>query len=591
MFRSFFGLGLILFLLSMAPLGLVGQETAGSGQAPQVSNNQNSNQPIPGLDLKGRCKNYDQSKSPVVCKFLATNYDEIRHLCGLSTSPRWLHPSTWFAKYNPMDSVPQKVLYRIDDEAFAQDEHWAPEDRETLSRLLSFVYVTSAGIPQWPESSDPSNPPKPSTDPSAPYFLTARQMKYLSSTASVGQVISLPGLPAHIEFETSVVQTSSCSDVLSAMASAGISLAALGGSAKLSAQSNSNAEYRLVYGLFESPLAYMRDTPSLQQAFYFQALHAYLTAYQAPPVKDPALSYIQSARAIIIASALQNQSNVSNGVSGNAQYGIPLLSFGASGSVQGQSDDNVTSQEFHALVGDVSVNNFPNWDATTTYLQTEEPGVAQPAGAPKLDSSTKRASTSLGIGGMPSDLCTPSLWQLESGTKAPSDLRLDGIVPVTGTSDASRGGGPVSPSSPVECTFSLSAGGVSTFSGNLVLIPRPSGIASPLKIPFSITFTSPKLLALAEDPPAAWWYQLAADNSVDKNHLPETTGIKLTCNPPSNAGILATFSSLGPKNEKGEFLELAVAPVGATPPKSCTLSGSVILFEQDGTPLEIAIPK
>ncbi len=601
MLRRYFGLALTVFLLSQGPVRLAAQK-AGSGK----------NNPTAGEGK--RCAGTYSSNPNPACEFLAHNYDEIRQMCGLSVSKSLWNPWTWHAKYKSIDSVPKKVLYRIDQETFSDGDQWVAEDREALSRLMSFVYAGS--ISKWPgvKQADPpseaseANASTKSNNPAETYTLTPGQIKYLSSSASVGRVLSLPGLPAYISRETRVVQTSSCSDVLSAMASAGVSLAAFGASAKVSAQSNSNLKYRFIYGLFKSPLAHMEETPSLQQAFYLQALRAYL-AYQENQKKAPAdLNYIKAARAFIFSSILQSQTDFSAGANAGGQYGVLFGSFQASGSGQDTSNDNVSSQEFHVLVGDVAAEPLPKLSEIATSLG--QLGVAQPAGPPKLDPSTNRAIASVSIAGMPSDLCTLGLWRLDPLSKdqlssaglladvqrpLPQDLHLDSVAPATSTSDSSTPPGRVWPSSPVECTFTLSADGISTFAASIALFHQPSGSqpsdgkSQGVEIPFTILYKTPVLVALRDDPPQDWWFQLQADSSVDKSRFPETTAVQVSCNPPASAAVLAGYNSLH-AGMKGDFLELSIPRGSASVAPPCSISGHVTLFQQDGTPVEVEIP-
>lgn len=579
---------LLLLLVVLQPLGL-------RAQKPTV--------------VERRCPGANPDTSNPMCQFLGENYDEMRARCGLLVSNRW-KPQYWFKPYHQVDAVPTAVLYGVDKSAFGTDK-WIPTDRNSMIRLLSY-----AGC-------DPSA--------AAGCGVLDGQILTLSEARSVGQTLTLDPLLspdiALVKGVTSVVQTMSCSDVLAAAESAKVGVSVASANQKITTRDTSSNNYKLVYGLFQSPMTFLKNAPS-PQTYYFVAADWYLRHLQprdagghipSPDSPNPP-KYIAAARAAVVYDEYATQGSSSIDVSGSGQYSTPVASVEASASYQDTTQSNQANHQFRALIdiSNLEDDSLPSWRETASYFASGQ--VAIVAVVPAFDATSNTVKTTVAIEGMPASLCKPGVWVANSHSNTEGSCTDSGTA---GTSfsliSAQRFIAPVGTAGTLaaantskgQCRFvlerTLAPLGLDlaldgSFTGSLRPnrdqpdTPPPCAIAIPVSIPG--TFDAPKVTlfsapapvtAAGAFPPSSFWYQLAPDTYIDKG-VPPVPTVAITCanaTTPNPAITAATFQSAAPvpgssstTTVKGSFLQLqfantASAGVSTSSPATCTAAGTV----------------
>lgn len=559
-----------------------------------------ANPPRPQLKNRTKTPCLDSSKDDppdTFCGFLRYNYATVQKVCGLAPTKSWVMPWTWFRDTDPIKAVPNKVLSSMGSkEPNADNSYVLLEDTTSLSRLMT--YVSS----------------QPLVD--ANNIFVSGIMAKIESPDAVGKNLQFdPALDPEIMLVGGsgvVVHSLSCSDVWSAMVSSGISFNAAKAAAKISAEDDTDTTYKLVYGLFESPMAYMAENHP--DTFYFEALDWYLRSAAnstdgKTPVKE-GLNYIKAVRGIAVYSSLKGQTTTMGSGSASAGFSSPLFSIDASVSDNATSKGELKTQVFRILLGQASSANLPSLDTTANYLNSLI--TARSQGAPSLDSDKSRLKMSVEIDGMPHSLCQPGIWKVgptpqsttpktgsetqTAGHAQPTDSTPRLVDVVYHKPGESAGAGAVRTRS--KCEFDLS-GDVNVngnFSGILSLQQINSSIAIPFKVANSVPL--PKLQAL-DAPPATsnnegdWDFQIISSSGIDKSVDPDTAEVTVACSDSSSIQPVtsATFESSF-KNAKGTFLKIhALVSPSTVSVSTCQLSGTVNLTATNGTILKTEFPK
>jgi hypothetical protein len=361
--------------------------------------------------------------------------------------------------------------------------------------------------------------------------------------------------------------------------------------AKISAEDDTATTYKLVYGLFKSPMAYMAD--EYPDTFYFETLDWYIRAANTgnpPGQKGP--NYLQSIRGIAIYSTLKSQTKGSGNLSASAGFSSPLFSIDGSASNNATSTGELSTQVFHILLGDSSVAMLPSFSNTVAYLGGLH---AVPKSSPAFDSGSGNLALSVQIEGMPHSLCRRDSWTVVnkakdgSSTGHPSLALVNAIYHKPGESVSAS-----SVRTRSECEFQLSADAdpndTSNFSG--ALSPNiDKSITPSLAIQFSVSYSlpDPKLRSLDVPPDKSnnegdWNFQIINANGIDKNVDPDTKDLVVTCNPALSvpATTNATFQSAY-KNAKGSYLRIhALLSPSTVSVNNCQLSGQVDMVGTNG---------
>jgi hypothetical protein len=405
----------------------------------------------------------------------------------------------------------------------------------------------------------------------------------------------------------SVVHSLSCSDVWSAMVNAGASYNVAKAAAKISAEDDTDTTYKLVYGLFASPMEYARE--ERPDTYYFEALDWYIREARsghAPPATGP--YYVKGVRGIAIYSTLKGQSTTTGSANASAGFSAPVFSIDASASDNAESNGQIKTRIFHVLLGQASSANLPSFADTVKYLSAIN---ANPKSQVSFDKQRQNLKMSVEIDGMPHSLCRRDIWQASPRTKGstdsphPSLALVDAVYHKPGESVVQ---GSVRTAS--QCEFELSAevdpGDTADFTG--ILSPNMGGIVTsnePSKDPslaiwFDVPYSLPNPKLSALDTPSAdsknegdWEFQIEQGNGIDKSVDPDTSAVTLICSPALTqlAVTNATFESVF-KNAKGSYLKVHASLSPATADvKTCTLGGFVKLTGVNGVAANACIGK
>ena len=525
------------------------------------------------------CDPWDKNeKVDTFCGFLRYNYSTLQKVCGLAPTKSWL-PWTWFRDTDPIKAIPSRVLASmVSTEQPAEKTYVLLEDTTSLSRLMTYVAKD---------------------DLVSDSLLSDKVMSTIESPAGVGNNLQFdPTLDPEIMLVSgsgTVVHTLSCSDVWSAMVNSGVAFSMAKAAAKISAEDDTSTTYKLVYGLFESPMAYMSQ--SHPETYYFEALDWYLRAKgqgnQIDPAKGP--FYIKAVRGIAIYSTLKRETTTTGSGSASAGFASPLFSIDASASDNATSKGELKSQVFHILLGDASSSSLPTPNDTATYLNKT---TVRPMAALAFDKGD--LTMSVGIEGMPHSLCQQGIWQIATGD-AHRIFRITNLVyhrpgdPVTQNSVRTRS----------QCEFQLAVKDdptitsdfTGTLSSTLDLQTKPA-----LGIPFLVTYSLPTPSLLALDAPSStgnegdWDFQILSGTGIDKSADPDASQVTVSC-PGSDGKTLsavntattdATFLSLF-KNARGNYLKIHALLPSNQIAKNCLLSGRVILAAQNGPKIYVQI--
>lgn len=577
------------------------------------------------------CGDWNKSeKANTFCGFLRDNYSTLQRVCGLAPSKSWIEPWTWLRNLDPIKAVPPQVLSSMHSRVRSQqdqqeNEYLLLEDTTSLSRLLTYVSPT-------PLINDGTKTFKEDV------------LLHIEGPEGVDQNLQFNPI---LDPETmlalgsgNVVHMLSCSDVWSAMVNAGISFNPIKAAAKISAEQDTNTTYKLVYGLFESPMEYMRrEHPD---TFYFETLDWYLRqARTGKPDKagnatqdssNQVFNYIKSARGIAIYSALKEQTTSTGNGSVSGGFTSPFFSIDASASDSATSKGELKTQVFHILLGEASDAQLPNIESTAHYLNHSIQ--ANVHSAPVFDKDKHVLKMSIQIEGMPHSLCQRGVWIVTSPVTdiAKGANASQATTVVTGSPDgdttpelfdvAYHKAGEVINGSTVrtrsQCEFELSgpANATSNFSGVLspyISAPNAtnksgssavtggegSSAFTTIQIPFNVPYDPPKPTLQAVDSPTAsptdrdWNFQIVDSSGIDKGMDPDASKVQVQCNEKIVAQTTAnaTFLSLL-NNMRGSYLKIHTtvpAPDKGKSISDCSLSGRVIMTARNGTKVQVEV--
>lgn len=546
-------------------------------------------------------------KANTMCKFLGDNYDEMRARCGLlSKRNRTWWPPNWFRSYQPIDSVPARVLYGIDKEAFLKpatkcdgsqpaesqsakskcagsqstgskltgskpdpNTDWIETNRFALIRLLSSVGCKSGDTP--PPCNNPGNDP---TD------FSGFPLNPGSDPDSINQILNFdplfPPNRALIKGVTSVVDTMSCDEVAKATQEARGGIAFASATEKATAGNSTKNDYRLVYGVFQSPMRYMKFAAPV--TYYLEAADWYLRNLGSssqkgeltytPPKYQP--YYVAAARAAVVYDESSDQSNGSLNLGGSAQYSVsPLASVSGSASYQHTTLDNEANHQYRALLSkSIVFEQLPSWEEVAGALSSAQ--VVTRVTDPAFDSKTGEVTATFAVNGMPSSLCKPGIWiphqsgpgYCKNTSKNTSKNPSFDITSVQEFFDGVNSNGQISSGILREqCRFTLSrklkfgTGALDgSFEGDISPIRSPEGRT--IKLPISgadLQFPAPKLTLFSAPAKVteagafagSFLYQLWSDNYLDKSAKPRTSKVPVSCTN-AKAGSTAQAGSTNP---------------------------------------------
>ena len=482
-----------------------------------------------------RCRNPQDNK---VCRFLAANYDEVRARCGITASRRLKSKLLfWSRPYQPIDSVPNNVFYGIDAKTF-EDNGWLGDDPGTtsLGRMLSVAFFA--------DTEDKCK--------AGDQFI-----KELHSAGSSDAMLQFDPLLAPdlslVAGESRVVDTMTCSGVTEALQSANFAISSAGANNKITVRNNSNVRYKLVYGMFRSPMSYMED--SARTTYFLEAAEWYIR-HPMPSGSIPGTAcFASSLRGLAVYDEFGNQSEIASAIRGGGQFANLLFSVQASASNQQSTETSNSSLSFRNLIhNDMEFKPLPSWRDIVKYLSGDKIGFWLKDA--KFDPDTKRVTTTIAIDGVMPGMCPTTnqpgiAWTILAypqrdcvalGGPDP-EFRIDKIEFVAAGNEVIVGpvGATVLPTATSKCKFTLSApltgdhGQVqASFKGSLspsAPQPKDCSIAIPIDAVQRFENATLRLLGKSsnESIPGVWYQVQDPAKVLDLARSPRNDGTVSNC--------------------------------------------------------------
>jgi hypothetical protein len=536
------------------------------------------------------CATASSTDKQNLCTFLVGSYEQIDDRCGFSFGSAWYNPITWFQTRHPWDVIPKSVLQAMPlDSGDILHSHWTLLKLPALARLMTYGFTTNRVADS--------------------YALDVQDLSKGLLPLSFN-----PVLAPEVMLDTgrsNYVQNLTCANALKASENGKVNFAVGSAAEKFSSVENSSSATKLVYGTFESPIAYERRL--YPDTFYFETL-AWFENFQRSMGSQPpdSLQYVQNLEGVIVYDTVKGSMSTDMTGSASASYSVPL------GSLEGEVDggkslgDTTVANLFYALIRDsVKVSTLPtvselqDWFAIAGKSLVNRDHPLSKVAA--WNSKYNQVEASFVVEGMPSDLCKAGLWQIRDADVLGLSLSAPSYHSAASqTTVSEKASGRAARRS--ACVWSLEstkADGTNPITGSLGFSDTHFSVELPFSLPYTVS--SPKLQFISEDTPsgdttnvmtAGFWYQVISPDRLDSTQ-PLTVDPKSTLLCDATAIASSAISTvtpaafyptgIGKASIEGRYLHVRYQWGATKAPHECTLTGHLNLFTKSGAPATVEI--